>query len=469
MTKFFDIKLRDYICLPNYRNLWFGPYCEAKHDYIISESSSILAAEKAYFSYLDFIKTEKDKIFWTQYIFDLELELLEVLAKMEYEWVSIDIVKLKEIWVRLEHEAKKIEEEIYNLVWEKFNINSAKQVQDILFTRLKIPTNKKIKTWFSVDNEVLNLIAKDYAVAGLILEYRWLKKLQSTYIDWLLRSLNPKTKKIHTTYNQTQAATGRLSSENPNLQNIPSWDKNSDEIKSCFVPTHNDFVIVVADYSQVELRILANLSKDSILLDAFKSNEDIHLTTAKLLFPEETTITQELRRRAKTVNFWVIYGISWFGLSKSMNISPSEANIYIEKFYEKYFQVRNYYNEVLEKSRKTWFVETFFWRRRFINGLNDANRIIRWQAEREAINMPIQWTAADVIKIAMINFSKFLESWNYKSKMIMQVHDELVFEVHKDELGLMKNKIREIMENVFTFEIGLTIDLWEWSNWKEAK
>ena len=471
MIKLYDIKLKDYIYSQNHKNPLFSFYCDKKHDYIVSDDLIVQSWEKSYFSFLDSSEIKKDlsSLYWLDYVFSLESALLEILAKMEFEWVSIDPQKLKEIWERINSDAKKIEEEIYDVVWERFNINSAKQVQEILFWKLKIPTSKKIKTWFSVDNEVLTIIAKDYAIAWLILEYRWLKKLESTYVEWLLKVINPKTKKIHTTYNQSLSSTWRLSSENPNLQNIPSGEWYSNEIKSCFIPSSSDFSLLVADYSQVELRILANLSKDPTLISAYKNNEDIHNLTAKFLFWEDTLINSELRRRAKTVNFWVIYWISGFWLSKTMSVGPTEASTYIEKFYEKYSKVREYYESVLENARKTWYVETFFWRRRYISWLNDSNRIMRGQAEREAINMPIQWTAADIIKIAMININNFFSSWNYKTRMIMQVHDELVFEVHKDEVEIMKEKIKYLMENVADFEIKLIVELNVERNWKEAK
>lgn len=471
MAKFFDIKLRNYIFDKYFKSVWFSEYLENTHNFWASSDVLIQNNEKAIFSFNDskwdnIIKTED---FWLPFVFGFESELIEILAKMEFEWVKVSSEKLTKIWEEIEKKTKNLETEIYEVVWEKFNINSAKQVQEILFEKLKIPTSKKIKTGFSVDNEALSFIAKDYAIASLILEYRWLQKLQSTYVGWLLKVINKQTGKLHTTYNQIKTSTGRLSSENPNLQNIPSGDFFSDEIKSCFIPSSFDFTLLVADYSQVELRILANLSWDSELTNAFLNSEDIHNKTAKFLFWENTLITGELRRRAKTVNFWVIYWISGFGLSKTMNVSMAEANEYINKFYEKYSGVRTYYESVLEKARQTGYVETFFGRRRHINWLNDANRIIRWQAEREALNMPIQGTSADVIKLAMIKIDNFFKEKNLKSKLIMQVHDELVFEIHKDEFDFVKKEIRNIMENIHNFWVKLLVDIGTWDNWKKAK
>lgn len=471
MAKFFDIKLRNYIFDKYFKGVWFGEYLENTHNFWASNETLIQNDEKAIFSFNDSSKVNlpQTKDFWLDFVFGFESELIEVLAKMEFEWVKVSSEKLAKIWEEIEKKTKNLETEIYEVVWEKFNINSAKQVQEILFEKLKIPTSKKIKTGFSVDNEALSFIAKDYAIASLILEYRWLQKLQSTYIQWLLKVINKQTGKLHTTYNQIKTSTWRLSSENPNLQNIPSGDFFSDEIKSCFIPGSSDFTLLVADYSQVELRILANLSGDPELTSAFLNSEDIHNKTAKFLFWENTTITGELRRRAKTVNFWVIYWISGFGLSKTMNVSMAEANEYINKFYEKYSGVRTYYESVLEKARQTGYVETFFGRRRYVNWLNDANRIIKWQAEREALNMPIQWTSADIIKLAMIEINNFFKENNLKSKLIMQVHDELVFEIHKTELDFAQKEIRRIMENIHNFPIKLLVDIWIWDNWKKAK
>lgn len=468
MPKFYDIKIKDYIFNSRFRNSNFNESMEFSDDYVVANDRNIANIEKSFFSWekyekLDLLKSSPSQ----EFVLKLELELLEVLTKMESEWFKINSSRLKEIWVETEKKIYSLEEEIYELVWEKFNLNSPKQLQVILFEKLKIPTTKKIKTGYSVDNDALEFIASKYPIANLILEHRWLRKLLTTYIDGLLKSINSATHKIHTTFNQTQTSTGRLSSENPNLQNIPAGSSYAGEIKSCFITSSSDYKILVADYSQVELRILANLSQDRILLEAFKSGEDIHTRTAKFLFWDKD-ITSEERRKAKTVNFWVIYWISGFGLSKQINTNPWEATVYINKFFETYSQVKDYYEKILEKARENGYVETYFGRRRYINWLNDANKIIRWQAEREACNMPIQWTAADIIKLAMIEIDSFLKNWNYKTKMILQVHDELVFEIHKDELNIEK-EIINIMENIIPFEAKLLVETWIGDNWKEAK
>ncbi len=467
MSRFYDVRLKEYVYSRNFKNASFKDVLEFQDDHVVSNDQSILSAEKAYFAWGRYEDVEISWNFDQGFIFDMESRLLPVLARMEMEWFKLDSSRLRQVWSEIETRIKSLEEEIYELVWERFNLNSPKQLQVILFDKLKIPTSKKIKTWFSVDNETLEQMGQKYTIANLILEHRWLRKLLTTYVEWLLKALNQNTKKVYTTFNQTWASTGRLSSENPNLQNIPAWGGYAQEIKSCFIPCSDDFKLLVADYSQVELRVLANLSGDPVLLEAFRNWEDIHMRTTKFLFWEKT-ITSEERRRAKTVNFWVVYWISWFWLSKQIWIWPAEATEYINKFYELYKWVRQYYDNLLDKARQNSYVETYFWRRRYIHNINDANRIIRWQAEREAMNMPIQGTAADVIKLAMIKIDEMLTSWWFKTKMILQVHDELVFELHKDELHLEK-EIKKIMENVVAWDAKLLVEIGVWDNWKKAK
>lgn len=409
----------------------------------------------------------------------MESRLLPILAEMEYTGVRLDGEKLQQIGESIREEIKKLEIEIYEVVGEFFNINSPKQIQVILFEKLGIKPLRKNKTGFSVDNEVLEEIAKNYDIARLILEYRSLSKLESTYIVGLSKALHPKTGKIHTTYGQLGAATGRMSSNDPNLQNIPTGKGYPDMIKSCFIPSEGN-IFIVADYSQIELRVLAFLSQDQGLLEAFEKNEDIHMRTAKYIFdksslqrgmpegqgdfiPEtieknpqslrDSSFRKELtqseeRRIAKTVNFGVIYGITGFGLSKTLNCSPFEANQYIEAFYARYPRVRAYYDELLADAREVGYVETYFGRRRRIDGINDANKMQRAIAEREAMNMPIQGTAADMIKLAMIGIDAKIREKNLRGSMILQVHDELVFDVPQDEEHIFTELIRETMENV---------------------
>jgi DNA polymerase-1 len=395
--------------------------------------------------------------------------LLEVLVHMERTGIYLDKWKLRAIGDTIIQESKNKEQEIYDLVGERFNINSAKQVQVILFEKLHIPVSKKIKTGYSVDNEALSLIGEKYEIANIILQYRTLEKLRSTYIEGLLKEINPYTGRIHTSYNQIGASTGRLSSEGPNLQNIPSGNGYAAGIKSCFCPSSSEFSFLVADYSQVELRILASLSWDTSLIDTFTRGEDIHTRTAKFLFGDQVAITSELRRIAKSVNFWVIYGITGFWLSKVINTSPAEATKYIDGFYAMYPWVRSYYQSILDSAQKNGYVETFYGRRRYVPGVNDANKMVRSGAEREAINMPIQWTAADIIKLAMIQIAHFLHKGAYKSRMLLQVHDELVLEVHETEKDIIEKEVRSIMEWVFSGSIKLTVDIHFGANWSVAK
>ena len=475
-----DIRHQKYFTSPIDRNLDFPAFMDFEHHYRTSTDPKEQSMERAYFSYQEsLMQTDVDSK--TQNIIDIESELLSVLVKMESLGVYVDAEKLHAIGEEITRDSKNKELEIYDLVGERFNINSAKQVQVILFEKLKIPVSKKIKTGYTVDNEALSLIGQKYEIANIILQYRTLEKLRSTYVDGLLKVINPKTQRIHTSYNQLGASTGRLSSEGPNLQNIPSWEGYPNRIKSCFCPKvphpnpllegegASEYSFLVADYSQVELRILASLSGDDALIDTFARGEDIHTRTARFLFGENVTITSELRRIAKSVNFGVIYGITGFGLSKVINTSPAEATKYIEAFYAMYPGVRSNDDSILEWAQKNGYVETFYGRRRHVPGVRDNNKMIRSAAEREAINMPIQGTAADVIKLAMIEIDRFLRDGGYKSRMLLQVHDELVFEVHESEMIIMEAKTRAIMEGIFPGSVQLLLDVHMGKNWSEAK
>ncbi len=412
---------------------------------------------------------------------DIEIPLIEVLRDMEITWVKVDRDKLKWVWMLLENEIASLQKEIYNLAWEEFNIKSPKQVADILFIKLWLDSWKKNKTGFSVDNEVLEFLAKNNEIARKMIEYRTYTKLLSTYVDWLLWELDDDDI-IHTNYNQTVTSTGRLSSTNPNLQNIPTWNWIAWEIRNAFIPLNADEVIMAFDYSQVEVRLLAIMSGDENLLNAFKNNIDIHYNTAKFMFGKDN-ISKEERKIAKSVNFWVIYGISAFWLSKMIDGWVGECKKYIDKFYENYPSVKEFFDKVVENCKETWYVETLFWRKRIINGINDSNRIIADAWKREAINMPVQWTAADIIKLAMIEIHNFFKENNLKSKMIMQVHDELVFSVKKDEKDIVEKNVKSIMEKVldnhkleiinYKLEenhiIPLVVDVGIWNNRGEAK
>lgn len=376
----------------------------------------------------------------------MENNIAVILSDMEHTGVAFDAEAMREIGGRIRADIAALETVIFETIGERINLNSPKQLQHLFFERLGIKPIKKNKTGFSVDTDVLEEIAKTHHIAKDILEYRSLSKLASTYVDGLLKTVDLRDGRIHTTYDSTGTTTGRMSSNDPNLQNIPTGDGYAREIKSCFVASPGN-ILLVADYSQIELRILAFLSQDAHLLGAFMNGEDIHMRTAQFLFGEKE-ITANERRIAKSVNFGVIYGITGFGLSKTLGCSPWEAQKYVEAFYEKYPNTKKYYDTLLENARNTGFVETFFGRRRYVPGVNDANKTMRAMAEREAMNMPIQGTAADILKLAMIEIYRRIQEEQLSGKMILQVHDELVFDVPLSEREVFENMIVEVMEGV---------------------
>lgn len=462
--KFLDLHIYDQLFSPRNR-WWFSEYVDRGGEYSWDGTPEmkvkLLSLSRSRIS-LD----EEEK--WNIKILELEMALLPVLVRMQQEGITLDRGKLQDIGNRLDEAIRNIETEVRELVWEWVNLASPKQIVE-LFHRLSIPLTKKNKTWYSVDTDVLEFLAPKHDIARLILEHRSLSKLRSTYIDALLGAIDRNTQKIHTHYNQIWAATGRMSSENPNLQNIPTGGWYAMEIKSCFLPSQWN-ILIVADYSQIELRILAILSRDPALTETFIQGEDIHARTARFLFWETTHITSEMRRIAKTVNFWVIYGITGFWLAKSLGTSPREATEYIENFFLQYKAVRPYYDSLLENARKNGYVETYFGRRRMMPTLSDANRMVRAAAEREAINMPIQWTAADILKYAMIEIDRVQEMEGLNGKMLLQIHDELVFDVPESEEARFTEIIREKMEYPFSESpIPIRVDIHSGKNWAEAK
>lgn len=432
------------------------------------ETASIYSWEDVYITNKLYEKQVNEKIDQNTVLTQIEIPLLQVLKKMELNWVKINRDKLKEIWTILENEIVLLEKKIYILADTEFNINSPKQVWDILFDKLALPKWKKTKTGYSVNADVLWELAHEFEIAQMIVDYRHYSKLLSTYIEWLSELLDDDDF-LHTNYNQTIASTWRLSSTNPNLQNIPSSNGIAGVIREAFISRFENGHILAIDYSQVEVRILAILSGDENLLSAFISGEDIHHKTAKFLFPNKT-ITSSERKIAKAVNFWVIYGISSFWLSQMIGISMWDAKTYINKFFESYPKVRIFLDNIIKDCEKNNYVETIFWRRRYINGINDLNKMVKSWAEREATNMPIQWTSADIIKLAMIESQKFIEEKSLKSVMIMQVHDELVFDVFPWEEEILKKEISNIMENILINKpIKLKTDAKIGKNWREAK
>ncbi|GGX13482.1 DNA polymerase I [Aquimarina muelleri] len=402
---------------------------------------------------------------------DIEVPLLRVLADMEIEGINLDEAFLQSLSGELENDIKQLENKIYTEAEEEFNIASPKQLGVILFEKLKLVDKpKKTKTGqYSTAEDVLSYLAKDHEIIQNILDFRGLAKLKSTYVDALPTQVNKNTGRVHTDYMQIVAATGRLSSNNPNLQNIPIRTERGRQIRKAFIPRNEEYTLLAADYSQIELRIIAALSKEETMIEAFKNNEDIHSSTAAKVFniPLEE-VTREQRSNAKTVNFGIIYGVSAFGLSNQTSLSRSEAKDLIDTYYKTYPKLRNYISEQVDFARDNGYVQTVLGRRRYLKDINSANAIVRGAAERNAVNAPIQGSAADIIKIAMINIHKKLKQGNYKTKMLLQVHDELVFDVYKPELDTIKTLIKTEMENAYKLEVPLDVDLGTGKNWLEA-
>ncbi|MGQ9615107.1 MAG: DNA polymerase I [Spirochaetota bacterium] len=399
---------------------------------------------------------------------DIEVPLLIVLGKMENNGVRIDPEYLIRMSGSFAEEISMVEERIFELAGERFNVRSTRQLSSILFDKLKLPVMKSTKTGLSTDESVLEELAQDYEIAQLILRHRMLAKLKSGYIDALPALINPGTGRIHTSFNQTVAATGRLSSNTPNLQNIPIREKEGKAIRRAFIP-EDGWGFVSADYSQIELRILASLSGDSSLMQAFRNDRDIHRETASQLFgvkPEEVTELQ--RQMAKTINFSIIYGISPFGLSKRLRISRTDAANFIEMYFKKYSGVKAFFDNLVEDVKKKGCVETLLGRKRYIPEINSANQNIFEAAKRVAINTPIQGSAADLIKKAMVEIDRDMTRRKMSSRMLIQVHDELVFESPPEEVEELKKVVKETMEHALEFQVPLKVNISEGKNWEEA-
>ncbi len=430
-----------------------------------AEDADVTLKLKNYFE--PFLKKEEvESLFY-----DIEMPLIYVLAEMEYTGVALDTAALKQSSQSLASELKRLEKEIHELAGKKFNINSNRQVGIILFEELKIEEKaKKTKTGsYSTGEEILTKMRSKHPIIGKLLEYRGIKKLLSTYIDALPQLINPHTGKIHTSYNQAVTSTGRLSSTNPNLQNIPVRDELGREIRKAFTAENDDCIFFSADYSQIELRIMAHLSNDAHMIEAFCAGADIHAATAAKIYdvPLEE-VTSDMRRKAKTANFGIIYGISVFGLAERLNIPRAEAKELIEGYFKTYPDIRAYMDESIQVAREKGYVETIYKRKRFLPDINSHNSIVRGYAERNAINAPIQGSAADIIKVAMVRIFNRFEAEGLKSKMILQVHDELNFNVYKDELERVKQIVLEEMEGVIRLQVPLIADCGEGTNWLEA-
>jgi DNA polymerase-1 len=402
---------------------------------------------------------------------EVEIPLIPVLAAMEAEGVRLDKDALHDLSKSLEKDIVVVEDEIQKLAGTKFNVSSPKQVGEILFEVLKVMEKPpKTKTGqYSTAEDVLSKIESKHPIIKKILDYRELVKLKNTYVDSLPLMVNPRTGRIHTSYNQVVAVTGRLSSDNPNLQNIPIRTERGREIRKAFIPRNEKFTLLSADYSQIELRIIAELSGDKGMIAAFKSGEDIHSTTASKVYGVEIKdVTGEMRRNAKMVNFGIIYGISAFGLAERLNISRTEAKGIIENYFKQYPDIKEYMDESIEKARKNGYVETVLGRRRYLRDINSANATVRGFAERNAINAPIQGSAADMIKIAMINIHNDIVKKKLRSKMLLQVHDELVFDVFIEELKDVKKLVEDRMKNALSLKVPVDVSVGSGKNWLEA-
>ncbi len=401
----------------------------------------------------------------------LEIPLLRVLADMEAEGIALDKDVLKEISKSLKEDIKQLEERIYEEAGEEFNIGSPKQLGEILFGKLKIADKpKKTKSGqYSTAEDVLSHHAKEHQIAQDVLDWRGLSKLKSTYVDALPKQVNKKTNRIHTEFMQTVAATGRLSSTNPNLQNIPIRTERGRQVRTAFVPRNEDYTLLAADYSQIELRIIAALSDEETMIKAFQNGEDIHASTASKIFDVALDeVTREQRSQAKTVNFGIIYGVSAFGLSNQTNLSRSESKDLIETYYKTYPKLRAYMDDQVDFARENEYVKTVMGRRRYLKDINASNGMVRSGAERNAVNAPIQGSAADIIKVAMINIHKKLKEGNYKSKMLLQIHDELIFDIHISELEELKPMIKSEMESAYELKVPLVVEVGTGDNWLEA-
>ncbi|WP_163517780.1 DNA polymerase I [Gelidibacter japonicus] len=408
----------------------------------------------------------------TQKLFDeIEIPLLRVLADMELEGINLDEKFLNSLSEKLDNDIKALEADIFKEAGEEFNIASPKQLGEILFDKLKLVEKpKKTKTGqYATGEDILSVLAKDHKIIQHILDYRGLAKLKSTYVDALPTQVEPTTGRVHTDYMQTVAATGRLSSNNPNLQNIPIRTERGRQVRKAFVPRDENYVLLAADYSQIELRIIAALSQEDNMINAFKKGEDIHASTASKVFgvPLEE-VTREQRSNAKTVNFGIIYGVSAFGLSNQTDLSRSEAKDLIDTYYATYPKLRNYISDQIEIARENGYVQTVLGRRRYLKDINSRNAVVRGAAERNAVNAPIQGSAADIIKVAMINIHKKLQEGQFKSKMLLQVHDELVFDVYQSELEDIKKMVKSEMESAYELAVPLVVDLGVGKDWLEA-
>ena len=469
----FDIKLAHYLINPdishdlinlsnNYLNVSVNKKFEELKDYEVSCLTYKLK---------NLLRSDLEKFNQIKLYNEIEIPLLKTLAKMEIEGINLDVKFLKKLSERTTNELEDITKEIYELAGEEFNISSPKQLGEVLFDKMKIISKpKKTKTGqYSTSEEVLNELSSKSVLVKLVLKFRSISKLLNTYINSLPKQVDKSTNRIHTEYVQTVASTGRLSSINPNLQNIPIRTNRGREVRKAFIARNKDYFLMAADYSQIELRIIASLSNEENMMNAFKNKEDIHASTASAVFNVPINkVSKEQRSNAKVVNFGIIYGVSAFGLSNQTNLNRTESKELIEKYFEKYPKLKQYINNQISFARNNGYVETVLGRRRYLKDINSQNSVVRGSAERNAINAPVQGSAADIIKIAMINIQRKLSKGNYKSKMLLQIHDELVFDVFKPELNEMIELTKNEMEKAFEINVPLSVDLNYGLNWLEA-
>ena len=465
----FDIKLAHYLINPDINH----DIVNLSKNYLNIKSIDLKSSEISELTHQLKPLLEKDLKKYNQFdLFNkIEIPLLKTLALMENEGVNLDVKFLKKLSQETTVHINSLAQKIYKEAGLEFNISSPKQLGEILFNQMKISDNpKKTKTGqYSTSEEVLSELSKKNNFVKLILEYRSILKLLNTYIDSLPKQISKTTNRIHTQYVQTVASTGRLSSVNPNLQNIPIRTSRGREIRKAFTAKNKDYFIMAADYSQIELRIIASLSDEENMINAFKNKEDIHSSTAAAVFNVPiNNITREQRSNAKVVNFGIIYGVSAFGLSNQTNLSRKEAKELIEKYYQKYPKLKKYISDQISFARDKGYVETILGRRRYLKDINSRNGIIRGASERNAVNAPVQGSAADIIKLAMINIQEVINKSEFKSKMLLQVHDELVFDVFKPELNEFMSMVKNQMENAFEIKVPLTVDVNYGLNWLEA-
>lgn len=474
-SSFFDLQIAHYLIQPENQHK-LEVLTEHYLDYeLMGEAKELHLAVcehvEMYAQLYPIFRKELEQNNLTSLFDEVEMPLAEVLADMEYTGVKLDTEVLRENSQTLAQDIADLEEHIYALAGEKFNIASPKQMGEILFEKLRIIENAKLtKTkQYQTGEEVLNKLVNKHPIVSLILEWRSLTKLKSTYIDALPQLINPKTGRIHTTFNQTVTSTGRLSSVNPNLQNIPIRTERGRDIRKAFVSPSDDYVIMAADYSQIELRIVAHVCGDERMIETFRQHKDIHASMAAHVYHvSEEAVTSTMRRNAKTVNFGILYGISAFGLAERLHIPQKEARELITDYFAGFPKISQYLSDTMDFARKNGYVETLLGRRRYIKDITSPNAILRKAAERNAINAPIQGTAADLIKIAMVRIAKAIKEQQLDCRMVLQVHDELVFEVRKTEVERIKGAVQELMSTALQLSVPLDVEINEGNSWYEA-